>query len=989
MNHPATRKTHPARRLLSCALASYLVLGAAPAFAQSTGATIRGQVMADSAPAGQARVTATNLATGLTRSVQSAASGSYSLAGLPPGTYRIDVEADGRRSSQNITVQVGQTATVNLGVGGVAETASGAATTLDAVQVTAQAPVETRTSEIATYVTSKQIDALPQNTRNFLAFADTAPGVQFITDASGNTRVRSGAQSANAVNVFIDGVGQKNYVTTGGISGQDTSRGNPFPQSAIGEYKVITQNYKAEYDQLSSAAIVAATRSGSNEFEGSFFWDHTSTDWRSRSRFENREGAAKAESKQEQYGVSFGGPLIKDVAHFFVAYEAKEYLTPKTFNLGRGYSPAELPADLQAQYGNGTHTSPFKEDLYFGKIDWLFGENHYFELTAKYRDESETIQVQDQRLPLAATLNENKEKRVDLRYQFSSYNWLNDAHVTYEDAFWSPRPANFIPGYFLSDGNWWDTIVRSGGGDNYQDKGQKGWSVQDDLTFNGWDGHTVKMGVKYKQVDLQTLEQNKYNPQFYYDIHDSLTIPTHVEFGAPVAGFGDGTVKSRNRQFGIYIQDDWEVNEHLTLNLGVRWDYEQTPSYEDFVTPAQVVSALQASNTNLPNSGVDINDYISTGGNRSSDKNNWAPRFGFSYDLHGDQRHVVFGGAGRSYDRNLFDYLQNEVSKASWGTYTYDFNTALHPCDTATAATCRDWDPRYLDPEFLRASSVAGSREVFLNNNRLVVPYSDQFSLGMRNTFEVLGNDWNTEVAYSYVRSHDGIAFLLGNRRADGSFFPADPAGATDPPPWGAGFAPFSNLILAQNAMETKSKSVYVKLEKPYTSASRWGVTVAYTYTDSEQNSPIDGWPGAFNAETVQDYGWFPGKVPENRVVMTGIWDGPWGTTFSGKGTWADATPRYYQNCNVSAWAFCHFESYTPSEDFKQIDLAMEKVWDTGSDIRLRIRGDVLNVFNWSNYDGYEDWRGGAAEPQNPAWGKPISIALPTRTFKLSFGLDW
>ena len=112
MNHSVTRKTHPARRLLSCALASCLVLGAAPAFAQSTSATIRGQVLADSAPATQAQVTATNLATGLTRSVQSSASGSYSLAGLPPGTYRVDVESGGKRSSQNITVQVGQTARI-------------------------------------------------------------------------------------------------------------------------------------------------------------------------------------------------------------------------------------------------------------------------------------------------------------------------------------------------------------------------------------------------------------------------------------------------------------------------------------------------------------------------------------------------------------------------------------------------------------------------------------------------------------------------------------------------------------------------------------------------------------------------------------------------------------------------------------------------------------------------------------------------------------
>ena len=979
-----------AKNALGAALAACLVLGSGNALAQSAGATIRGQVNADSAPAAGASVTAVNTATGLRRSVQVSPEGRYTLAGLPPGTYRVEVEAGGQSATRELTVQVGQTATVDLAVGGLPETAAGAeATTMDTVQVTAQSLVETRTSEVASYVSQRQIEALPQNTRNFLAFADTVPGVQFITDASGNTRLRSGAQSANAVNVFIDGVGQKNYVTTGGISGQDTSRGNPFPQSAIGEYKVITQNYKAEFDQLSSAAIVAATRSGSNEFEGSFFWDRTHTSWRSRSRFEEREGAAKAVSKQEQYGISLGGPIIRDVAHFFIAYEAKEYASPRNFLLGRGYTPEQLPAELREQYGTGTYSSPFKEDLYFGKIDWAIGESHYFELTAKYRDESETIQVDGQRLPPAATLNTNEETRVGLRYQFSSGNWLNDATITYEDAFWSPRPALFENGYFLSDGNWWDTIVRAGGSDNYQDKGQKGWSFQDDLTFSGWDGHTLKMGIKYKQVDLQTLEQNKYNPVFYYDVRESLAVPVHVEFGAPVAGFGDGTVSSDNKQFGIYIQDDWEVNEHLTLNLGVRWDYEQTPSYEDYVTPAQVVDALLASNANQPGSSIDVRDYISTGSNRKADRDNWAPRLGFSWDFLGDQRHVLFGGAGRSYDRNLFDYLQNEISKASWGQYVYNFDTPAHPCDTATDATCRAWDPRYLDPEFLRASSVAGSREVFLNSNDLEVPYSDQFSLGIRNTWQVAGQDWNTELAASYVRSHDGIAFLLGNRRDDGSFFPADPPDATDPPPWGLGFAPFSNLILAQNALETRTRSVYLKAEKPYTSASPWSMTLAYTWTDSEQNSPLDGWPGGFNAERIEDYGWFPGKVPENRVVVSGIWDGPWGITFSGKGTWADATPRYYQNCNFALSAYCRFQSYTPDEDFRQLDLAMEKVWDTGGGISFRVRGDVLNVFNWSNYDGYEDWRGGPGEPQNPAWGTPLSIALPTRTFKLTFGSDW
>lgn len=982
IHHILPRRPTPG--LLACALASCLAMTASQALAQSTSASLRGQVTADAAPAAAARITATNVATGLTRSVQAAGDGSYTLAGLPPGTYRIDVSAaGGRGSSRTVTLAVGQSATLDLPVAGP-EAVTGV-TTLGTVQVVGVALPETRTSEVATYVSQKQIEALPQGTRNFLAFADTVPGMQFTTDPEGNTRLRSGAQTASAINVFIDGVGQKNYVLPGGITGQDTSRGNPFPQSAIGEYKVITQNYKAELDQLSSAAIVAVTRSGTNEFKGSAFWDRTDTDWRSRSVFESRPGAVKAISKEEQYGISFGGPIVRDQAHFFVAYEAKEYASPTTFSLGRGYSINQLPAEFQAEFGSGVVTRPFKEDLYFGKLDWLIGEDHYFELTTKYRKESELVQVGGQRLPSSATDNTNDETRVDLRYQFTHGDWLNDAHLTYEKAFWSPRPHEFSLGYTLSDGNWWDTIARRGGGDNYQNKGQKGTSFQDDLTFSGWEGHTVKMGVKYKTITVDTLEQNKFNPQFYYDINESLSTPTHVEFGAPVAGLGDGTVNSRNKQLGVYIQDDWAVNDKLTLNLGVRWDYETTPSYENFVTPSDVVSALQVSNTNLPNSGIDIRDYISTGNNRKADTNNWAPRLGFSYDLDADQRHVIFGGLGRSYDRNLFDYLQNEVSKGSWGQYSYDFNTAMHPC---SGPNCLQWDPAYLNPDTLRQLAVAGgSREVFLNNNDLKVPYSDQFSIGMRNIVGLWGHDWTTEVTLSHIESHDGIAFQLGNRRADGNFFPSPDA--TDPPPWAQGFAPFSNLILANNVLETRANALYLRMEKPYTQASGWGVTAAYTFTDSEQNSPINGWPGAFNMPTIQGYGWFPGLVPRHRLVTTGIYDGPWGVTLSGKLTLASAQPRYVQDCNETSWSLCHFSWYRPKEDFKQFDFAASKEWGIGSDFKFRIRADILNVFNWANYSGYEDWMGGANEPLNPNFGKPTSIAMPTRTFKLSIGFNW
>ena len=123
--------------------------------------------------------------------------------------------------------------------------------------------VEVKTAEVATNVTQEQIQYLPQSTRNFLNFAALAPGVR-INDDEFRKELRAGALSSSATNVFIDGVSYKNDVIQGGVVGQDASRGNPFPQNAVQEFQVLTQNYKAEYEKASSAVITAVTKSGGN-----------------------------------------------------------------------------------------------------------------------------------------------------------------------------------------------------------------------------------------------------------------------------------------------------------------------------------------------------------------------------------------------------------------------------------------------------------------------------------------------------------------------------------------------------------------------------------------------------------------------------------------------------------------------------------------------------------------------------------------------------
>ena len=136
------RHPNPTPTLLACALAGCLAFAPA-AFAQSTSATLRGQVGTAAAPA-PARITATNVATGLTRSVQAGSDGSYTLAGLPPGTYRVEVSAGGASSTRTVVLAVGQTATLDLAV----VAAPSGVTTLGTVEVIGEALPEVMTSEV-------------------------------------------------------------------------------------------------------------------------------------------------------------------------------------------------------------------------------------------------------------------------------------------------------------------------------------------------------------------------------------------------------------------------------------------------------------------------------------------------------------------------------------------------------------------------------------------------------------------------------------------------------------------------------------------------------------------------------------------------------------------------------------------------------------------------------------------------------------------------
>jgi outer membrane receptor protein involved in Fe transport len=1012
MKHETSIARQAQRRLLASAIAACLLAAAPHAHSQAVSASLRGHVLAGEQPVAAATVTATNTETGFARRVQSDQQGNYLLAGLPPGTYKVEVAGPTGANARLVTLQVGQSASLDLGLAAAQEN-------IESVTVTATTLREARTSEVATYITPQQIEALPQNSRNFLAFADIVPGVQFVTSADGSTsEIRSGAQAANGVNVFIDGVGQKNYVLRGGVSGQTLSRGNPFPQLAIGEYKVITSNYKAEFDQLSSAAVVAVTRSGTNQFESTAFYDYTSENWRAADPIEAARDH-KAESEQKQYGVAFGGPIIRDRMHFFVTYEGKEFETPQTVTLGQGVPSSAAPPELQNLLG--VVSAPFDEDLYFAKIDWSVADDHLLELTGKRRTESEISNIGGQNTAAFASDKVNEEWRVDLRYQFTGARLLNDAHITYEDAAFNPRPVNIAPGLRFVTPNR-GTVLNLGGGEDFQDKGQKGWGFQDDLTFTSfeWHGaHTVKTGFKYKRVEINAFEQQPFNPQYFFDVTSPETVPFIVQFGAPLPGLPERNVTSENNQYGIYIQDDWEATDKLLINLGVRYDYETTPTYLDFVTPADVIAGFNTVDTSpgaapgqtyaqsLALGGVDVNKYISTGNNRSAYDGEIQPRVGFSYDFSGDETFVLFGGAGRAYDRNVFDYLALERSKGTFPRYEFHFDTAAHPCTAATDTQCvGDFDPAFFERANLEALVAANpnlGREINLINNDLKVPYSDQFSLGVRNRFELWNQSWNTSATVAYVESQDGIVFQLGNRRGNGSYR-ENPLAQWEQVPFGNGIPGLGSLIVINNGIESRATSLLLSAEKPYTNETNWGVTIAYTYTDAQENRTNAGLNDEhfiLDYPTVAEFGWHTATgVPKHRLVTTGIWGGPWDLTLSAKLLLQSPVEFEALNCldvpsaaerppGLGANNFCFFDNFKPDTDIgrKQFDLAIDKGFDLG-DFTVGLRADILNVFDWTNADSYENFRGFDGVP-NPAYGHATAYRQPTRTFKLSFNVSW
>ena len=979
-------------RLIGSALRSALyassvlgctIVAVAPAYAQLTTATVRGRVTdGQGAAVPGAAIVAINTGTSATRRTTTDANGQYVLSALPPGTYNFTAEsAAGKSPVQQAQVQVAQTATLDLVLGALApaEAEVGATTQNDIVVVGALQ--ETRTSEVGTNVTQTQIENLPQNNRNFLAFANLAPGITVSNDplrrnfSSGGvgTDPNSSSLGGPQVNVFIDGVSLKSNLQQGGIVGQDASRGNPFSQLAVQEFRVITSNFKAEYEDAGTSIITAVTKSGTNEFHGEVFGLFQNKALVEKDYFQKRNNQPKPDLKRYQFGAALGGPIIKDRLFFFANYEGN--IQNRSQTVLPGGDAARQTAFTTATGLNladfaGTFTSPFREHLGFGKLTWQINDDQLLELTGSIRKETDLRDFGGTQARSRGTNIDNNTYTGKLRHLLTTDSIINEATFDFLKA--DLRFGNAAGTEF---GQNYQGVINIGGRPDFQQVQQEGYTFRDNVTFNNLGSHVVKAGVKFSYQKYGIGGSGPFaNPLFDFVIDATnnldFTVAQQVNFG-----IGNPNFDANTKQVGLFIQDDWQATEQLLFNIGLRWDYDSKTKNNDFVTPQSAVQALQTLGQD-PRIGdfFDVNDYISTGNNRDAALNQFQPRVGFSYQLNDDTSTVIFGGYGRYFDRVLFRNAAEENLLTQYQRGSIQFSKDGAPRNGQPTI---QYQPSFLTPDGFAAllaslqnnNAAPGTSELRVIPNDLKSPHTDQFSLGVRQRLGVV----RTSVTYNYIIGSDQVGYAPLNRTVA-----TNANGFYDFIPLINGY---SNAVAAFNTRATRFHGVYVTIDKPYSRSSHYGFGVAYTLAFSKER----GFAFNFDFPNISARPFVPnaGDI-RHKLVVNGIVDLPLKFQLSGLATVSSPTPFNVIDASRGFGArdirLLGNIGHLPA--FVQVDLRLKKDFSIlGGDFYAT--AEVFNLFNRANFTGAD----GFIPPEgNANFGVPNAVAYPPRSFQFGAG---
>jgi len=620
-----------ARLLMLCACSFVFASPAAFAQSQATSGNIEGRVLD---PAGAVvpavTVTAKNKGTGLEKTATSDADGNYRLILLPPGTYTVNAAGPaGFRpvTYDNVSVSVGgKTALdINLAVAGME-------TTIDILE----APlVETTRASVSTTVDERSVENLPVSGRNYLDFATLTPGV--VRDPTRVGDLSVGGQKGTLNNLQVDGADNNNSFFGQAFGRTGVRPPYQFSEESVKEFQVNQNGYSAEFGRAGGAVINVVTKSGTNAFHGGlfeYFRDESLNSNLPNVKAQLIPGTAtprpnkRPPSQINQFGGRFGGPIARDRAFFFVTYDGQ-----RTNFLNVLEVPA-IPAALQPFFL--PKLAPYAinrdQDVFMAKVDWTvdndnllsfrFNRQNFTGVNNEFTGAQAAEEHSGDSLARTTTFSANLTTTFSPRY----INEFRFQAARDEE----PGTANTPDAPELQIRSAFGTLFF--GRNNFSPRETTINRAQVVNNFSIVTGrHVTKLGVDSVFDRVLNFFPGSFGGIYTYN--SFADFPNNpASFTQRFGGFGLGaTTKPNTIDFAWYAQDDWRVTPKLTLNLGVRYDYQQM-AQPPLTNPDPVLLAA----------GLDT-------GRAPRDKNNFAPRFGFTFSP--DEASVIRGGYGIFYGR--------------------------------------------------------------------------------------------------------------------------------------------------------------------------------------------------------------------------------------------------------------------------------------------------------------------------------------------------
>ncbi len=904
--------------------------------AQAGGAALGGRISDDSGAAlPGVTVTATNNQTGFSRSVVSGGDGIYRFQSLPAGTYDVTSDLSGFSSvtTRSVELNVSTERTINFTVKQAA--------VKEQITVTADASLVETGSAIGTVISQRQIENLPLNGRQFANLGSLAPG----TSLSVNSDPTKPGQLTIALN---GGSGRNvNFVVDGGDNTDDTIGGalQNFNIEAVQEFKIQTQQYKAEYGRTTGGVLTVVTKTGTNNFEGSAYEFFRAKSLNEATTTEKNSGSGKSPYKRNQYGASIGGPIIRDRAHFFVTGERNERKT----NYSIDTRPGAGKAPVYPEFQGAAVPTPFKDNLLTAKASADINARQYLQVRYGYQKNADVYGASPLAIPSALGTISNNYHSI-----LAGHTWQLSGDKLNEFVYQNTHFKNSI----LPNSNepylTYPSGVQAGQNINTpQSTTQIKKQYKDDFS---WSQNLFGMRHDFK-VGANYIDEPLLGGDFSSGLAGQFTLLNDVK-GSAVSDItifgGFAGYNTPIKQYNYYAQDDLAFNKNLTFNVGLRYDL-----WKGFDLDQRSNPIWQQLSTQTKYNESYLQDFQGgKGGKLKNDTNNYAPRFGFTYDINADSKNIIRGGAGRYYD---FPYTNATILfpalavQSTYGvSYNYNDPTGIK---NANGTFFKPGDP--LPPNQLKGVDAGPPNEVA--SPTLATPYSDQVSLG----YSMQVNPWlGINIDASHLQYRD-IPYRF---RAN----PRDPATGKRRFSdfgsfrvwYGKGKAKYDGINFGGHARLGERFELQGFYTLSHTTGNVLGGADEFRITKADYQpdlrsvrdqsvNPLDPSCSACFGPLDTD--------ARHRVTLSGSYRAPFGIGVSGILRYHSATPYTDwtgKDTNKDGYAFelpagvSHVNALRGSS-FSQIDMRLSKAFKFFNNYGVEVIGEVFNLANSKNQAGF------------------------------------